>query len=207
MDIYLVRHGQTDGNVAGRHQHPNITLNEQGQLQARQVATLLRRIRPTHLITSTNIRAMETAKHIARETDLIPETYPAFEELRRPAYLIGERMLAWTALKYALGWFLGLKSAAMHDGESHADFLARLATARSHIMSLPDKSRVVIVSHSVFINFFLEHMNKDKPMGFRRALIRFWHIIRTKNTAVTRVRYYKAKPGDTQLDWQILARF
>ena len=74
MDIYFVRHGQTDGNVAGRHQHPDITLNELGKLQVARVAKLLKGMKPTHLITSTNKRAMETAMVIGREGDLIPET-------------------------------------------------------------------------------------------------------------------------------------
>ena len=38
MDVYLVRHGQTDGNVGHRHQHPNTDLNEHGLVQAAAVA-------------------------------------------------------------------------------------------------------------------------------------------------------------------------
>jgi broad specificity phosphatase PhoE len=91
MDLYLVRHGQTDGNVARRHQHPAIELNEQGKEQVKKVAKVIRHMKPTHLITSTNVRAVETARQIGLVTDLIPETYPAFEELKRPPFLIGER--------------------------------------------------------------------------------------------------------------------
>ena len=86
MDLYLVRHGQTDGNVAKRHQHPSISLNETGQKQARKVAKVLRHIKPTHIITSTNVRAVETARQIGIVVDVIPETYPPFEELKRPQF-------------------------------------------------------------------------------------------------------------------------
>jgi broad specificity phosphatase PhoE len=124
MDIYFIRHGQTDGNVARRHQHPDIDLNEMGKLQVARTAKLVKRLRPTHLITSTSKRAVETAQAIGLATDLIPETYPAFEELKRPTFLIGKRFHDSDSLKYIWGWFFGVKAAPMHDGESYADFLA-----------------------------------------------------------------------------------
>ncbi len=200
MEIYLVRHGQTDGNVARRHQHPEILLNEKGRLQAMSVAKLLRKVRPTHLISSTAPRALETAKFIGLDIDVIPETYPCFEELKRPDYLLGERMLAGESLKYVAGWFFGLQSASMHDGESLKSFQDRIHLALEHLLSLPPKSRVVIVSHSVFINFLLEEITNGGRFGLRRAIIRFWHILKTPNTAVTHLRYKNER-------WQIVEKF
>lgn len=200
MDIYFVRHGQTDGNVAGRHQHPDITLNELGKLQVARVAKLIKSVRPTHLITSTNKRAMETAMVIGRECDLIPETYPNFEEMHRPDFLIGKRFLEWEAFKYVVGWLFGVKAASMHDGESYSDFLARILAAKHQLEALPKNSKVVIVSHTVFINFFLEHMNREQKIGVARATIRFFAILRLKNTAVTHV-VVKGKV------WRIKERF
>jgi broad specificity phosphatase PhoE len=189
MDIYLVRHGQTDGNVAKRHQHPDIELNEVGKVQVKAVAEVIKRLRPTHLITSTNVRAVETARAIALTTDLIPETYPAFEELHRPEFLIGERLGYRDSLKYVIGWFFDVKSAVMHDGESYSDFLVRLDTARRHLEALPPNAKVVIVSHAVFINFFIEHMNKRERMGLTRAFVRIFKIFHIHNTAVVHLRY------------------
>lgn len=191
MEIYFVRHGQTDGNVARRHQHPNIGLNENGKVQIAALANKIARLRPTHLITSSQVRAVETARAIAQTTNLIPETYPYFEELRRPEYLVGERMLYSTSIKYILGWFFDVKAAPMHDGESYADFLARLALARQHLVNLPDTARVVVVSHAVFINFFLEHMNRPERMGVTRAFFRFFKILRLHNTDIVHITYNK----------------
>jgi broad specificity phosphatase PhoE len=200
MDIYFVRHGQTDGNVARRHQHPDIELNEMGKLQVARLAKLIKGLKPTHLITSTNKRAMLTAVAIGRECDLIPETYPNFEEMRRPNFLIGKRFLEWTALKYVWGWLFGLKTASMHDGESYDDFLARILAAKAQLAALPKQSKVVVVSHTVFINFFLEHMRRPEKMGIIRATLRFFAILRLKNTAVTKVT---VKDGS----WRIADRF
>ncbi len=200
MDIYFVRHGQTDGNLAGRHQHPDISLNETGKLQVAKVAKLFKTVKPTHLITSTNKRALETAMVIGRECDLIPETYPNFEEMRRPEFLIGKRFFEWEALKYIWGWLFGVTTSSMHDGESYPDFLRRILAAKKQLTALPSNSRVVIVSHTAFINFFLEHMKREAPMGVIRATIRFLAILRLKNTAVTKVVFQDN-------NWRIVDRF
>ncbi len=189
MDIYFIRHGQTDGNVARRHQHPNIELNEMGKLQAAAIAKDIKRLSPTHIITSTNVRAVETATKIGLACDLIPETYPAFEELHRPTYLIGRHLYGSHSLKFIFGWWLGMPEATMHDGEDYTAFLARLALAREHLAAMPESAKVVIVSHAVFISFFIEHMENEKRMGFFRALRRFIKMYHIKNTSVTHVVY------------------
>lgn len=200
MDIYLVRHGQTDGNVAKRHQHPGIDINKTGEAQAARVAKVIESLKPTHLITSTSKRAVETAKYIAIASDLIPETYPAFEELKRPLFLQGERFYALRSLYYVAGWFFGIKTVSMHDGESYKDFLFRLNKAKQHLEALPANSRVVVVSHAVFISLFIEHLNRHRRMGLRRAVLRFVAMFRLKNTAVTHLRYVDGK-------WSIVERF
>ncbi len=202
MDIYLVRHGQTDGNVAKRHQHPHIELNEIGKEQVKRTARLLKTIKATHLITSTNKRAVETARAIAEVIDIIPETHPAFEELKRPNFLIGKRFFDRDTLYYVWGWFFGLKAASMHDGESYQDFLNRLMVAKAHLAAQPKRGRVVVVSHAVFINFFIAHMNNGKRMGLRRAALCILSILTIKNASITHLRY---EPERTPA-WRIIER-
>ena len=201
MEVYLVRHGQTDGNVGHRHQHPNTDLNAHGIAQAKAVAAQIALLKPTHLITSTQLRAMETARIVAAATDLIPESYPPFEELHQSAAMIGERLTGAHALWYMSLWFFGVKSASMHDGETYAAFVERLALARKHLEELPPDARVVIISHSVFINFFVEHMRHPKRMNLIRAVVRLTHILTLKNTSITHVRYAKPKLGYAGTGW------
>ena len=203
MDVYFVRHGRTDGNDAFRHQHPNTKLNNLGKLQANHTAKLLKRYRPTYLITSRYIRAVETARVIGNECGLIPETYPAFAELQRPEFLVGERILGKTNVKYIIFWFLKIKSASMHDGETYADFTRRLAEARRHLESLPENSRVVVVSHAVFINFFLEHMCRPREMSLWRACIRIVKILLFKNTGIIHVRFLPVK-AKSVCGWRVI---
>ncbi len=201
MEVYLVRHGQTDGNVGRRHQHPNTDLNAHGQAQAESVAAQILLLKPTHLITSTQLRAMETARVVARVTDLIPASYTLFEELHQPSSMIGERLVGPHAIWFGILWFFGIQSASIHDGETYAAFLNRLELARKLLEELPADSRVVVVTHSVFINFFIEHMRHPKRMNIVRAFIRLTHILALKNTSITHVRYEKPALGFTGTGW------
>lgn len=191
MEVYLVRHGRTDGNVAHRHQHPETKLNEEGTKQAKIVANKIAMKNPTHVISSTNLRALQSASFIAETTRLTPDTYPPFEELHQPATLIGERLTGLRAVGYMIKWFLGFKSAAMHDGETYAAFVHRLGHARRHLEKMPEDSVVIIVSHSVFSSFFTEHMIRPEKMGFIRAGILFFKILKMRNSSITHVRYQK----------------
>lgn len=201
MDIYFVRHGQTDGNVAKRHQHANTPLNEVGQRQAEVAAWEISEIKPTHIISSTQLRAVQTTKIIADYCeDVIPDTHPAFEELRRPKAMVGNRYVGISTFFYVTTWFFGAKHA---DGESYADVIARIKEARSHIESLPSDSRVVVVSHAVFTNIFLEHLCSDEPMSLWRAFKRFWQIFTMRNATIIHLKCHAAAPGICR--WQYVS--
>ena len=115
--------------------------------------------------------------------------------------MVGERLSGIHAIMYMALWFFGAKSASMHDGETYESFVIRLALARKHLEELPPDARVVIVSHSVFINFFVEHMRHPKRMNLIRAFVRLTNIFTLKNTSITHVRYEKPPRGYTGTGW------
>jgi broad specificity phosphatase PhoE len=201
MEVYLVRHGQTDGNVGHRHQHPNTDLNQKGIAQATAVAEQIAALKPTHLVTSTQVRALETARIVARVTGLIPESYPIFEELHQPAVLVGQRILSPHSAFTIIKWFFRIKSAVMHDGETYAQFVTRISEARQFLETYPKDARIVVVSHSIFINFFAEYMRNPKRVNVIRAAIRFLHIMALKNTSITHIRYEKPLRTQTGTGW------
>src|SRR5580704_9580635 len=72
--LYLVRHGETDWNAAGRWQgHTDIPLNSRGRAQARVVAEILRHTPLAGVASSDLSRARETAQIIAetRGTEVV----------------------------------------------------------------------------------------------------------------------------------------
>lgn len=193
MEVYFVRHGQTDGNVARRHQHPDTELNEVGVAQAEAVASEIRKLKPTHIITSTQLRAVQTTKIIdAYCEDIIPETHNEFEELKRPDFLVGNRYAGLVTLWYVWRWFWGKLT---EGGETYLGFLGRIREARKLLETYPDNSKIVVVSHAVFMNIFIEHMCSDKPMSLWRAARRFWFVLTIRNASIIHLQFEKRGTG------------
>ncbi len=80
MDIYLVRHGQTDHNLTGRFSgQADIPMNETGRSQIRSVKPYLEGITWDRVLSSPLIRAVETARILA--PDKAPELCEWLKEM------------------------------------------------------------------------------------------------------------------------------
>ena len=80
--FYLIRHGETDWNKAGRYQgRTNIDLNAEGREQARLLGERFRFLPLDALYVSPLNRAMETANEVARTTGITPVTDEHFIEI------------------------------------------------------------------------------------------------------------------------------
>lgn len=63
LNIYLIRHGETDWNILRRLQgHSDIPLNPNGIEQSRSIQSELQKINPTKIYSSDLVRAVDTAK-------------------------------------------------------------------------------------------------------------------------------------------------
>jgi len=79
--FYIVRHGETDGNVKHIQQgHMDFPLNENGIQQAKKRAQDLKKIHFDYAYSSDLIRAHKTAEIIALEHDLVVTTTKALRE-------------------------------------------------------------------------------------------------------------------------------
>lgn len=202
MEVFFLRHGQTNGNIARRHQHSNTPLNKEGERQAKDVAPKVAALTPTHFISSTHLRAMETTRIVAEVCKLTPDTHPAFEELDRPQWLVGRHYMGLTTTWYVVRWFLGLP---VESGESYEAFVKRIKIAQAHLESLPTDARVVVVSHAVFVNIFLAHLCVKGRLSIRGAVKSFISIFSLRNTGIVHLRY-ESSMNDSQCGWSVIER-
>ena len=71
MEIYVVRHGQTDYNIKQVFQgHIDIPLNETGKKQAQEIALRFKDIDIDMILVSPLQRTIQTAEYISQVTDI-----------------------------------------------------------------------------------------------------------------------------------------
>ena len=66
--LFLIRHGETEGNALRVVQHPHIPLSPRGIAQAERLARRLAREGIAQIVSSDYARAMMTAEHLQRAT-------------------------------------------------------------------------------------------------------------------------------------------
>lgn len=205
MEVYFVRHGETAANAHHRHQPDSESLNDLGRKQAHVVAARLRAFSPNRIISSPFTRAFETAKILGEELSLPVTTHESFVELKRPPYVYGYRHYGLRSLWYMVNWFLKYSDPDWREvgAESYEMFVDRITEAREYLETLPDDSRVVVVSHSVFINFFVQHVCNKKRMSLAEAFLRLLKIVVLDNSSITHLEYHSSQQAQL-CTWMLL---
>lgn len=175
--LYLVRHGESEANAAGRFAGQNDSpLTARGREQAESVARFLRNVRFDRVISSDLSRARDTAAAIARlqgrDVEVVPDLREidvgdaegkAFEEMRsRPDYT-PDGFLQWPG------------------GESLEAAATRARRAIDRIVAESPGKTVCIVGHGGIARILVSYF-----MGLLPKLYR--HPRHTTNTDLTIVR-------------------
>lgn len=148
MNIFLLRHGETDWNQAGRLQgHADIPLNQNGRLQISQAAEVLSDLYPVMdlILSSPLSRARESAEIVAdrlayKKTDIIVEPL-----LVERCFGAGEGLtIMERSEKYPDDIYPGM--------ESFEDLSKRARLVFDQIVaSFEDKKNILVVAHGAIL--------------------------------------------------------
>ncbi|MGO2745164.1 histidine phosphatase family protein [Microbacterium sp.] len=155
--ITLVRHGQTDWNVARRIQgSTDIPLNDTGRSDALAAAELLSDSTHHVIYASPLVRAHETARIIASRLDLAaPETA---HDLREREFGEGEGLLVEEYLERFTNWHGAPSGAESLETVRDRALAALDVIARdSRRRSAPVAESVIVVTHGGVIRSLLNH--------------------------------------------------
>lgn len=206
MHLYFVRHGETELNRKRIHQSPNTPLSDKGRGEALSVAEFLRPLNPDMLITSEYTRARETAGIIGPSIGLTPLVQGLFYETVRPSELFGKSLFHPKTLWFVLCTFLKWKNSTWHykDAENVTDVKRRVESAKEYLESLaPAYASVVVISHTVFINFLILRMSKSKGVHLGDLLMTLLRIRKLRNTGIVHFEYSEDETGG-ESTWKLL---
>lgn len=173
MYLYLVRHGQSEGNVLRTfHGQTDYPLTERGKEQARQAAEKLRadQVTFTRCCASDLSRAWDTALACLEGREMVPEVCPALREQD-----VGDiEGLTWEQMERqypeALHNFLGnWFDTTPPGGESAREMAARVAECVDGIIARGEDT--LIAAHFGTLSLVLVHLGL---MTWEQAFTREW---------------------------------
>lgn len=149
MELILVRHGETEHNLAGIAQGwGDSELSERGRRQVEQLAARLKAMQPDAIYSSPLMRAMTTAQTIARAIGAEVKTLDGFREMNYGRWE-GQRFLEVRKNdEENYRRWISDESFACPDGESHWQVLERVKNA---LDSIDAAKGAVVVTHGTAI--------------------------------------------------------
>lgn len=192
MNIYFIRHGETELNRTHVHQGPDVPLSGIGREQIEKTAEALKELPTTKLYTSDLQRARESAGIIGMALDITPDVNPLFSEVRRPSLLYGKRHLSFLTARVGLTMMSHLHDKSWHysDEENLYDIKERVAQAADFLAEAGKQDEhIIVVSHAFIINLFIKYMCAYKEVRVRDYLMTLMNAKRLKNASITTVTY------------------
>ena len=164
--VYIVRHGETEGNAQGFSQTAATPLTAVGEKQAATVADRCATL-PIEVVYASHMhRAQQTANHIAKQlnVDVIETEY--FHEFVKPSSVQtlshdDERYRAYAQTEQD---FYTDPSWRFEDGETFADIKARVAAGFTFLETCP-YTHIGLVSHGRLIRFLVAYILHNKMLA------------------------------------------
>lgn len=158
--LYIIRHGETGSNRDGRFQHSTEPLTKRGEAQAEALAARLACERAqypiTKLITSTDLRAIQTAGAIGSALGLAATSSTLFVERRHPSIIRGKLTTDpdAAAIHRAGREHFHDPNFVYGDGENFSMLKERVLGGIAYLLALPDE-HIALVTHGVFATCFI----------------------------------------------------
>jgi broad specificity phosphatase PhoE len=149
--VFLVRHGRTELNVAGRLRgRLDPPLDEVGQVQVIALAEALAHVRAGRVVSSPLRRAVQTAQPVAARVGIVHEIDPRLVDRDYGDFAglaVSDVVARWGSLDAAPGV------------ESSADVVDRARAALDELGRQPDAGPVVLVAHDAVNRLLLASLD------------------------------------------------
>lgn len=200
MLVYFIRHGESFSNSNRLHQGPNDELTTQGKAQARRVARRLKGLPFGAIISSSFLRAKQTAQIIAKGRNLSISYTPLIVEQRRPSGLVGKSfdMPETKIIQDQIKKGRPNPHFRHLDEETYAELFSRVHTFVQGLQIQHTKfSHLLVVSHGTTLRMTVY------CLMFPEFNPNFYHpfadLLDTKNTGVTIAKF---KPESSE--WKLI---
>lgn len=189
LHVYFVRHGQSEGNVAKIHQHPETPLSTTGISQATTVRERLQRLDYDAIVSSDYERTLHTANLINTDKQIPFIQTPLLREHRLPSEIKGLSVDDPEAKSVRKTLIEHLEEPHFHvsDEENLFELIDRAQETLHYLSQLPYE-RVVAVTHGNYLKCLCLKMVFNDLLTPQLVAASFRNL-KTTNTGVTVAEY------------------
>lgn len=158
MELLLIRHGQSHGNVHPEVDMPDAQLTELGHRQARLLAGALRGERISRLIASPLHRSIQTARPLSQALRTPIDVWPDLREIRMGSDALGSTAAEWSTLHPDVPRHATLDDDGWRypGGETDDSAAERAAQVVERVRAFADTAeRVALIAHGGFNSFLI----------------------------------------------------
>ncbi|MEM7103754.1 MAG: histidine phosphatase family protein [Bacteroidota bacterium] len=165
MDIYLIRHGETDYNVNGIIQGGGVdsSINQKGQKQANAFYSYYQDVSFDFVFTSGLKRTQQTVKPFL-ELGIPTQAWREIDEMNWGIHE-GQPFAEWMREGYTnmiAEWDKGNLDAKLEEGESAYELISRLSIFVNHLKAL-DHNTILVCSHGRAMRGLMSVIKEEHP--------------------------------------------
>jgi len=156
MNVFLIRHGQTDLNNTRVHQSSLTPLSKQGLSESLALAKKLKEKEFEVILSSPYLRACQTAELISKHTSKKLVILDELKEIKSPSVIQGKSHFDPEVKKIEKNIKDRVMDREWHhsDEENYWDFRERVANFSKNL-ALRNEENILIVTHGYFLSMFV----------------------------------------------------
>ncbi len=189
--VYFIRHAESEENIGPIQQGAVTPLTKKGKDQAKIVAKRCKSLSIGLIISSTMIRAVETANVIAKKISKQFETSGLFVERKRPSEVLGKPKDDPESIRIGnLTWDNFHISDFRHSDEENFEDIKKRAREALKYLESKNEDNILVVTHGFFMRIVMAYiLFGDKLTAYEcQQCIRVFHM---ENTGITTLCYDK----------------
>lgn len=160
MRLWLIRHGETEANVAGLYSgHTPTPLTPKGLAQAQILRKLLSEAPFDRVLCSALERAQQTAGRVLERREITIETTPLLNEMFFGDWeMRHHRDLTREDPQNYAAWCNDWQNAIPTNGEGFQAFSTRIEQVIAHLADIKDQQNILLVSHQGVLSLLIARL-------------------------------------------------
>lgn len=187
--LFLIRHGQSEGNIKKVFQDEHDPLTELGHKQVKKIAERAKKLNADLILSSPMVRALETARAIQEATNAPLEELELLREYRVPSSLVNSPINSKESDAFHRELFKNIHNPTWKyaDEDNYFELHKRATDVMQVLKDRPERN-IIVVSHGAFMSILLTAMmSEGEPDPITST--RMFRFLRKENTGLTVIDY------------------